>query len=67
MSLFVKETETSLFSVIYKNEEDLLIIKSPTGSCKSYGSKQKILKELKNNENGVNIVLLPTLSEVQDF
>ena len=57
----------SLSSVIDKNKDKLSVIKSSTGSGKSYSIKQKILGELKNNENCVIVVLLTTLSEVQEF
>ena len=67
MSLFEKENKTPLSSVIDTNKDKLLIVKSSTGSGKSYSIRQKILKELENNENCVIIVLLTTLSELQDF
>ena len=67
MSLFEKENKTPLSSIIDTNKDKLLIVKSSTGSGKSYSIRQKILKELENNENCVIIVLLTTLSELQDF
>lgn len=65
--MFEVENQLSLSSVIDENKNKLLVIKSPTGSGKSHSIKQKILTQLKNNKNCVIIVLLTTLSELQEF
>jgi len=62
-----KKNDVSISSTIERNADKLLIIKSSTGSGKSYAIKQKIIRELENNGNCVIIVLLTTLSELQDF
>lgn len=56
MSLFQKETKKSIFSLVNESENELLVIKSYTGSGKSYNIRQKTLKdtELCNCNNFIN-------------
>lgn len=68
--------EGNVLEVISKNktrsysgnhDKKLLTVESHTGSGKSYSIQQIIIKAIEDNSNEVIVVLLQTLSEIQDF